>query len=229
MSDMIAKGLSNGTEGLARFGHHPDPAIDFEIEVEKLQSRLFSAMQGLSKPGEQPETIACVAEAISKAMDFRVGGDQGAVAAKALLRELEAQAIAALPPAPDTVEALVKAAEYTDDFMRTDKAYERSGAGTKLRAALAAIRAGGDERGRKAETEANAIMPEHVIRVASMLIDSLHCLDTEAIQIATATNASGGVDGVQVLEDAEKIIKAAAGLVATELQGVAAIRAGGKP
>lgn len=40
------------------------------------------------------------------------------------------------------VEALVKAAEYTDDFMRTDKAYERSGAGTKLRAALAAIREG---------------------------------------------------------------------------------------
>jgi hypothetical protein len=66
---------------------------------------------------------------------------------------------------------------------------------------------------------AGAVMPEHVIRVAAMLIDSLHCLDAEAVQIATATNASGGVDGVQVLEDAEKIIKAAAGLVATELQG----------
>lgn len=78
------------------------------------------------------------------------------------------------------------------------------------------------------EAEREAIMPEHVIRVAAMMIDSLHCLDTEAIQIADATNKSGGVDGVQVLEDAEKIIKAAAGLVATELRGIAAIRKRGE-
>lgn len=80
----------------------------------------------------------------------------------------------------------------------------------------------------KAERE--VIMPEHVIRVASMMIDCLHCLDTEAVQIANATNKSGGVDGVQVLDDAEKIINAAAGLVATELHGVttAAIRKRGE-
>lgn len=69
-------------------------------------------------------------------------------AAKAAAQaDYERRILAALDtPAPaqtDAVEALVKAAEYTDDFMRTDKAYERSGAGTKLRAALAAIREGG--------------------------------------------------------------------------------------
>jgi len=75
--------------------------------------------------------------------------------------------------------------------------------------------------------ERRAIMPEHVIRVAAMLIDALHVLDTEAVQIADATNNSRGVDGVQVLEDAEKIIKAAAGYVASELRGIAAaIRSG---
>lgn len=66
----------------------------------------------------------------------------------------------------------------------------------------------------------DAIMPQHVIRVAAALIDALHVLDTEAVQIADAANRSGGVDGVQILEDAEKIIKAAAGFVASELNGV---------
>lgn len=30
-------------ENLGRFGHHPDPAIDFEIEVEALSSLLYNA------------------------------------------------------------------------------------------------------------------------------------------------------------------------------------------
>lgn len=94
--DVIAKGLTNDTAGLGRFGRHPDPAIDFCIEVETLQSRLFDAQNGLSKPGEQPEMVAAVAEYIAKAMEFRVGGDPGAVGAKAILRELEAQAQSAL-------------------------------------------------------------------------------------------------------------------------------------
>ena len=71
-------------------------------------------------------------------------------------------------------------------------------------------------------TNQRDIMPDDVVRVAAMLIDALHVLDTEAIQIADATNNSAGIDGVQVLEDAEKIIKAAAGFVASELMGVAA-------
>lgn len=38
------------------------------------------------------------------------------------------------------LDALLKAAEYVDNFMKTDKAYERSGSGPKLRAALAPYR-----------------------------------------------------------------------------------------
>jgi len=56
-----------------------------------------------------------------------------------------------------------------------------------------------------------------------MMIDSLHLLDSEAVQIVSRNTAYGGLDAVQVLEDAEKIIKASAGLLITELQGVPTI------
>lgn len=79
-------------EGLARFGNHPDPAIDFCIEVEKLESRLHQAEHGLSKPGTRPEAVAAVHADICRAMDFTVGGDEGAVNAKAVLRDLLARA-----------------------------------------------------------------------------------------------------------------------------------------
>lgn len=91
-NDIIMKGLSNETEGLGRFGHHPNPAIDFCIEVETLESRLHQAEHGLSKPRSVPETIAAVLHDIQKALNFRVGGDEGAVSAKHLLRSLEDKA-----------------------------------------------------------------------------------------------------------------------------------------
>jgi hypothetical protein len=94
----VASGLSDDTTGLGRFGWHPDPAIDFCIEVETLQSRMHGAEHGLSKPGEKPETIADVAVDIERAMWFRVGGDLGAIDAKHLLRRLEARANAAASP-----------------------------------------------------------------------------------------------------------------------------------
>ena len=84
---------------------------------------------------------------------------------------------------------------------------------------LVAERAAADAAIAKARAEGMDIMPEHVVRVAAMMIDVLHVLDTEAAYIANATNRSGGVDGVQVLEDAEKIIKAAAGFIASGLRG----------
>lgn len=103
----VKQGLFDDTFGLCRFGHHPDPAIDFCIEVEKLQSRLFDAKCCLSKPGTTPETVAAVLHDIKKAMDFRVGGDEGAVNAKHTLRALEADAIAALPAVTVGVKPLV--------------------------------------------------------------------------------------------------------------------------
>ncbi len=74
----------------ARFGHHPSPAIDFEIEVEALRARLFDAEHGISKPGTPPEHIGAVRIDIDRAMGFRVGGDIGAVRAKHILRILAA-------------------------------------------------------------------------------------------------------------------------------------------
>lgn len=60
------------------------------------------------------------------------------------------------------------------------------------------------------------ITPLEIGAVAKMMIDALHCLDTEAQQIADRVARNGGTDGVQVLEDAEAIIKAAAGLLILE-------------
>lgn len=81
---------------LGRFDHHPDPAIDFEIEVESLIARLFDAKGKISKPGTEPEAVSVVAEAIARAMTFRVGGDPSCVLAKQRLRQLEEEAVAVL-------------------------------------------------------------------------------------------------------------------------------------
>ena len=77
---------------LGRFDHHPDPAIDFEIEVQSLEARLFDAKGGISKPGTEPETVAAVLVGIERAMTFRVGGDPSCVTAKQVLRRLEREA-----------------------------------------------------------------------------------------------------------------------------------------
>lgn len=80
------------TDQLGRFGHHPDPSNDFCIQVEALDGRLYSAINHISKPGEQPESVLAVLDDIRKAMDFRVGGDPIAVSAKDRLREIESYA-----------------------------------------------------------------------------------------------------------------------------------------
>ena len=66
---------------LGRFGHHPDPAIDFCVEVDAIDGMIADHRAGLcSKPP--------IVERIMKAMEFRVGGDAHAVAAKDTLRAL---------------------------------------------------------------------------------------------------------------------------------------------
>lgn len=103
---------AGGDEKVARFGHHPDPAIDFEIEVESLQSRLFNAKHGLAKVGTQPETVGAVSAAIARAMEFRVGGDESAVRAKAMLRALQSDSA----PAGGDVERFSPDCEPCSDF-----------------------------------------------------------------------------------------------------------------
>lgn len=77
-----------------RFGHHPDPACDFCIEVETLEGMLFDAKHGIAADvGGPPLAVPDVLARIRRAMDFRVGGDPIAVQAKAVLRRLEDDAI----------------------------------------------------------------------------------------------------------------------------------------
>lgn len=72
----------NRPVNLGRFGHHPDPAIDFCIEVDCLEGLAHDVGCKLADRVE-------VSKRISSAMTFTVGGDAHAVAAKGRLRELE--------------------------------------------------------------------------------------------------------------------------------------------
>lgn len=73
-----------------KFGHHPDPAIDFCVEVEEIQ-----AMACNRKIGFDPEPT--LGPRVDRAMQFRVGGDIGAIDAKATLREIERDLALATP------------------------------------------------------------------------------------------------------------------------------------
>jgi hypothetical protein len=64
------------------FKHHPDPAIDFCVEVEELQAMTYNRKVEFDR---EPTLDA----RIFRAMQFRVGGDLGACAAKQTLREIE--------------------------------------------------------------------------------------------------------------------------------------------
>lgn len=104
---------------LGRFDHHPDPATDFCIEVESLQSRLFNAKHGLAKMGTQPETVEDVCVDIERAMSFRVGGDEIAVRAKNILRGLVAEA-ASFQPTPPPEEPLRRDMSYYAELKRPE-------------------------------------------------------------------------------------------------------------
>ena len=74
------------------------------------------------------------------------------------------------------------------------------------------------------------ITPTELLHAVEMLIDALHCCDVEALEIAGRINREAGLDGVQVLDDAETIIKAAARVVAMEmLEGSVSHGAAGAP
>ena len=72
-----------GNEQLGRFGHHPDPATDFEVEVQDLEAEAVNYRIGF-----QPMPREVLFGRIDRAMDFRVGGVESAVLAKSVLREL---------------------------------------------------------------------------------------------------------------------------------------------
>lgn len=74
------------------FGHHPDPAIDFCVEVEEIE-----AMACNRRIGFDPEPD--LDRRIERAMMFTVGGDAGAVQAKHSLQTIAH----AIRPQPDVL------------------------------------------------------------------------------------------------------------------------------
>jgi hypothetical protein len=68
---------------IGRFGHHPDPATDFAVEVDEIEGMVADVKAGLEKP-------KAVDDRLFKAMQFRVGGTVLAVAAKQALRQAAA-------------------------------------------------------------------------------------------------------------------------------------------
>lgn len=74
------------SEKRGRFGHHPDPAIDFCIETEIIGNEWLNTKMGFMV-GTPPRSE--IEERVSKAMEFRVGGDLNAIEAKAALRIVE--------------------------------------------------------------------------------------------------------------------------------------------
>jgi hypothetical protein len=140
----------NGTEAsrgerLGRFGHHPDPANDFCVEVEVIEGLAYDESVGAKVGGDLSERIA-------RAMTFRVGGDEIAVRAKATLRKIEA-ARAAIPtpplspdsrgPAGDVISAaraLMADLDRVLVFSRDDRVINATNASVKkLRSSLAAL------------------------------------------------------------------------------------------
>jgi hypothetical protein len=72
-----------GVQPTSRFGHHPDPAVDFCIEVDCIEGDAYDFRAGINDR-EAPK------ERITRAMTFIIGGDPYAIRAKGRLRELEA-------------------------------------------------------------------------------------------------------------------------------------------
>lgn len=68
---------------LARFGHHPDPAIDFSEEVDAIEAEVVDRAAGLAQTMDLGARIA-------QALQFTVGGDTKAVVAKQALRKIAA-------------------------------------------------------------------------------------------------------------------------------------------
>lgn len=81
-------GENTMTEKLGRFDHHPDPAIDFCVEVETLENEWLNTKIGFMN-GTPP--LDALRRRVDKAMDFRVGGDLNAIAAKSLLRRIDGE------------------------------------------------------------------------------------------------------------------------------------------
>jgi len=72
---------------LGRYGHNPDPAIDFLVEIEEIEAIAESARLGLCGFGHEKDRET-LDNRIWSALEFRVGGDEACVVAKEAARKL---------------------------------------------------------------------------------------------------------------------------------------------
>lgn len=72
------------SEKLGRFDHHPDPAIDFEVEVEELIGMAYNRRVGFDPEPDLDRRV-------ERAMQFSVGGVPSCVSAKAELRKIDVE------------------------------------------------------------------------------------------------------------------------------------------
>jgi hypothetical protein len=105
-------------EALGRFSHHPDPAIDFCIEVEEIAAIAWDRKHGIANPDD-----ASLSDRIFRAMQFRVGGDEGALRAKAQLREVEASPAPQAPAVAWTDTAVAEIEARLKEFMGATLAF----------------------------------------------------------------------------------------------------------
>jgi len=78
-----AEPMAQGELDVAKFGHHPDPATDFCVEVEALLGEIENRRIGFENGTPNQAELD---QRIERAMSFRVGGDPHAVMAKQQLR-----------------------------------------------------------------------------------------------------------------------------------------------
>lgn len=82
----IEKIEADAAETVAKFGHHPEPATDFCVEVEAIEGEWFNVQVGFENGTPSKDELM---KRVDAAMAFRVGGDLNAIKAKALLREID--------------------------------------------------------------------------------------------------------------------------------------------
>lgn len=104
-------------ETLGRFGHHPDPADDFCVEVDIIEGLLADVRAGLA---ERTDVLARV----DRALAFRVGGRPDAIAAKANLRRIEDE-LRAVPEGTWRPALLIKSEATPEQRRRNFETYER--------------------------------------------------------------------------------------------------------
>ncbi len=67
-SDRRSRRFRARDQSLGRFNWHPDPVIDFLIEVEGLENRVWDRERGICKPGKTPERLDDIEQDLANAL-----------------------------------------------------------------------------------------------------------------------------------------------------------------